>query len=270
MSCSATALGCGPLAPAFFSAAVGLRRKGLRFFASPVSSSFGRPVSASVTITSMGSRSSMVSSKRPASVTSGGTSGTTGWVSAAAPISPRPSMSRAPRLPMCSTRPRTCAGQLRALGQRRSTSPSLAGRSSVPHSGQFVGMTNSRSVPSRSSTTGPSTSGITSPALRKTTVSPMSTPLTLTTSWLCRVAWRTVDPATRTGSMTANGVARPVRPTLTTMSSRVVLTCSGGYLKAIAQRGARLVAPSSPCRASSSTFTTMPSISCSTEWRCSP
>ncbi len=91
-------------------------------------------------------------------------------------------------------------------------------------------MTNSRSVPSRSSTTGPSTSGMTSPALRSTTVSPISTPFALTTSWLCRVAWRTTEPATRAGSITANGVARPVRPTSTTMSSSFVFTCSGGYL----------------------------------------
>ena len=100
----------------------------------------------------------------------------------------------------------------------------------MPHTGQFVGITNSRSVPSRSSTTGPSTSGITSPALRSTTVSPMSTPLALTTSWLCSVACRTSEPATRTFSITANGVARPVRPIDTTMSSSFVCTCSGGYL----------------------------------------
>ena len=131
---------------------------------------------------------------------------------------------------MCSTLPRTCAGQLRALGQRRSTSPSLAGASGVPHSGQSSGMTKGRSLPSRSATTGPSTSGITSPALRSTTVSPMSTPLARTTSWLCRVAWRTSDPATRAFCMTANGVARPVRPMETTMSSSLVLTSSGGYL----------------------------------------
>ena len=67
-----------------------------------------------------------------------------------------------------------------------SASPSLAGASVVPHSGHVVGMTNSRSVPSRRSTTGPSTSGITSPALRITTVSPMSTPLRLTSEALCK------------------------------------------------------------------------------------
>ncbi len=82
-----------------------------------------------------------------------------------------------------------------------STSASLAGASGVPHSGQWVGMTNSRWVPSRRSTTGPSTSGITSPALRITTVSPISTPLRLTSEPLCRVARLTVDPAMRTGVM---------------------------------------------------------------------
>ena len=53
----------------------------------------------------------------------------------------------------------------------------------------------------------------------------------------------TVEPATSTGSITPNGVTRPVRPTLTRMSSSLVLTSSGGYLKAIAQRGARDVEP---------------------------
>ena len=82
--------------------------------------------------------------------------------------------------------------------RRRPPSP---GRSSVPHSGQWVGMTNSRSEPSRAATTGPSTSGMTSPALRMTTVSPISTPLRLTSQALCSVASCTVEPATFTGSM---------------------------------------------------------------------
>ena len=85
---------------------------------------------------------------------------------------------------------------------------------------------------------------MTSPALRSTTVSPMRTPLRLTSCALCRVAISTVEPATTTGSITPNGVTRPVRPTLTWMSSSLVLTSSGGYLKAIAQRGAREVEPS--------------------------
>ena len=46
--------------------------------------------------------------------------------------------------------------------------------------GSAVGITNSRSVPSRRSTTGPTISGMTSPALRSTTVSPISTPLRFT------------------------------------------------------------------------------------------
>ncbi|GAP61557.1 hypothetical protein AHiyo1_52710 [Arthrobacter sp. Hiyo1] len=33
-------------------------------------------------------------------------------------------------------------------------------------------------------------------------MSPIMTPLALTTSWLCRVAISTVDPATLTGSIT--------------------------------------------------------------------
>ena len=69
-----------------------------------------------------------------------------------------------------------------------------------------------------------------SPAFRTTTVSPIFTPLRATSEGLCRVAWATVEPATRTGFMTAKGVTRPVRPTCTPMSSRRVSTSSGGYL----------------------------------------
>ena len=71
---------------------------------------------------------------------------------------------------------------------------------------------------------------MTSPALRIITVSPMSTPLRLTSEALCKVASPTVEPATRTGSMNANGVTRPVRPTLTRMSRSLVCASSGGYL----------------------------------------
>jgi len=91
-------------------------------------------------------------------------------------------------------------------------------------------MTNARSSPVRAATTGPSTSGMTSPALRITTVSPTSTPLRRTSSALCSVASDTVEPATVTGSMKANGVTRPVRPTLTRMSTSFVVASSGGYL----------------------------------------
>jgi hypothetical protein len=70
-----------------------------------------------------------------------------------------------------------------------------------------------------------------------------------------------VTPPTNTGSSTAKGVARPVRPIDTRISSSFVVRSSGGNLKAIAQRGARDVEPSSSRWRSSSTFTTTPSIS---------
>ena len=59
-------------------------------------------------------------------------------------------MSNAPRPARWNSRSRSCAGHERAFGQRRSTSPAFCWASAVPHSGQCVGMTNSRSVPSRS------------------------------------------------------------------------------------------------------------------------
>ena len=178
-------------------------------------------------------------------------------------------MSKAPRPATWKTRSRSCAGQDRALGQRMSTSLSFSRRSGVPHSGHSVGISNGWASSGRRSTTGPTISGITSPALRTTTVSPISTPLRRTSFSLCRVARPTVEPATRTGSSSANGVTRPVRPTLTLMSRSLVVTSSGGYLKAIAHRGAREVEPSRRCSASWSTLTTTPSISCSTSCRCS-
>ena len=71
---------------------------------------------------------------------------------------------------------------------------------------------------------------MTSPALRITTVSPISTPLRFTSEALCSVARLTVDPAMRTGVMNAKGVTRPVLPTLTRMSLSLVWASSGGYL----------------------------------------
>jgi hypothetical protein len=137
--------------------------------------------------------------------------------------------------------------------------------------GHFVGIFHGRSPFGRSASTGPRISGITSPALRRITVSPGRTSLRLTSWALWRVAFSTVEPATRVGSITPYGVTRPVRPTLTRISRSLALTSSGGYLKAIAQRGARLVDPRRRWSATSSTFTTTPSISYGTiVWRCSP
>ena len=168
--------------------------------------------------------SGVSANRSPSSVT------TPAFSRATAPSQPSTSMSNAPRPARPEIRSRSWAGQVRALGQRMSLSPSFSGASGVPHAGHTVGIANSRSLPSRSSTTGPTISGITSPALRSTTVSPMSTPLRRTSSALCSVARSTVEPATTTGVITPNGVTRPVRPTLTWMSRSLVLTSSGGYL----------------------------------------
>ena len=166
----------------------------------------------------MSSKSSDSSTRMPLSIRS------------IAPFSPKASISSALREARYSNRAESCAGQDCVLGQRQSASPSFCGANFVPHAGQFSGKVHSYSLPSRCSRTGPRTSGIISPALRIMTVSPMSTPLRLTSDWLCRVAISTVDPETKTGSITAYGVTRPVRPTPTSMFLSFVVTSSGGYL----------------------------------------
>ena len=170
-------------------------------------------------------------------------------------------MSKAPRPATWKTRSRTWAGQNWWLGQRRSLSPSFCWASGVSQAGHLVGIFHARRPSGRSASTGPRISGITSPALRRITVSPGRTSLRLTSWALWRVAFSTVEPATRVGSITPYGVTRPVRPTLTRISSSLALTSSGGYLNAIAHRGARLVEPSRRCSATSSTLITTPSIS---------
>ncbi len=138
-------------------------------------------------------------------------------------------MSSAPRPARWNSRSRSWAGQDRALGHRQSTPPSSRA-SGVWHAGHSVGKSKALSDPERRSATGPTTSGITSPALRSTTMSPISTPLRASSSALWSVARSTVEPLTLTGSIIAKGVTRPVRPTLTWMSSSRVVTSSGGYL----------------------------------------
>ena len=136
--------------------------------------------------------------------------------------------------------------------------------SGSPQDGHFVGNFHfglRRAGTPGPSLTGPTTSGITSPALRTMTRSPGRTSFAATWSWLCSVATPTVEPPTKTGSRRAKGVARPVRPIDTMMSISRVVRSSGGNLKAMAQRGARDVAPSTFCRAKSSTLVTTPSIS---------
>ena len=55
-------------------------------------------------------------------------------------------------------------------------------RNLLPQSGHSVGITNAFSLPVRLSITGPKTSGITSPALRIKTVSPIKIPLRIISS----------------------------------------------------------------------------------------
>ncbi len=140
-------------------------------------------------------------------------------------------------------------------------SPSFCWASVVPHEGHSVGITHSAKPSGRRGSTGPTISGITSPALRSTTVSPGRTSLRLTSWALWSVARSTVEPATLVGSITPNGVTRPVRPVLTSIARSLALTSSGGYLNAIAQRGAREVEPSRRWRPTWSTLITTPSIS---------
>ena len=146
-----------------------------------------------------------------------------GWVRASAASSPSPSMSKAERAPKWAIRSVICAGHPAWFGQRRSTSPSFWGASFVPHEGQLCGMTKGYSLPSRAATTGATISGITSPAFRKTTRSPIKTPFRATSLALCKVARETWEPATRMRSITPYGVTRPVRPTWTRISRRRVL-----------------------------------------------
>ena len=145
--------------------------------------------------------------------------------------------------------------------QRIFTSPS--GRVSSPFIGHehTDGNTHGCESLGRSDNTGPTTSGITSPALRTVTVSPGRTSFRRTWSSLCSVAIATFEPPTNTDSRTANGVTRPVRPTEIWMSLSNVVRSSGGNLNAIAQRGARAVKPNISRCARSSTLTTTPSIS---------
>jgi len=193
--------GAIPLPTCRIDSATRNRANGLVFAAARLSSSL-RPLAlrapAFVVKKSERSRSASVSENRSPSSTSRPAPS-----SASAACQPSVSMSSAARPARWNSRSRSWDGQERWLGQRMSASDSFSGRSSVPHAGQWVGITKARSVPSRNSTTGPRISGMTSPAFRRMTVSPISTPLRATSEALCSVAASTVDPATKTGSIRA-------------------------------------------------------------------
>ena len=113
---------------------------------------------------------------------------------------------------------------------QRIATPSSSRTMGEPHSGQRSGRRKGTAPSGRLDFTTSNTSGMISPALRTSTVSPMRTSSLSMKSWLCSVAFVTVVPARRTGSMTALGVSTPVRPTCTAMSRTTLSFTSGGYL----------------------------------------
>ncbi|MNT11470.1 hypothetical protein D3C72_1463520 [compost metagenome] len=138
-----------------------------------------------------------------------------------------------------------CAEQNRPPEQRAMASPSSR-TTCEPHTGHASSILNGSGAGSgRFSSTTLSTSGITSPARRTTTVSPTRTSLRRTSSSLCKVAFVTVTPPTETGARRATGVMAPVRPTWISMPSTCVSASSAGNLCASAKRGARETKPSS-------------------------
>ena len=137
-------------------------------------------------------------------------------------------MSMAPREAKWHTAAQRFCGQA-SLAQTCWASPS-ARTSGSPQDGQSAGKAHGTESSGRNSRTGPTTSGMTSPALRTTTVSPGRTSLIRTWSSLWSVAMATVEPPTKTGAMTAKGVALPVLPIETWMSRSVVVRSSGGSL----------------------------------------
>ena len=139
-----------------------------------------------------------------------------------------------------------CAGQLSSAEQRHTAAPSSR-TTSAPQTGQLIGIDHATAPAGRASITTCTTSGITSPARRTITVSPLRTSSRATWSALCRVARVTVTPPTCTGRISAQGVTAPVRPTLTSIDSTTVVCSCAGNLCASAQRGARETKPIVAC-----------------------
>ncbi|MNC12186.1 hypothetical protein D3C75_599000 [compost metagenome] len=171
-----------------------------------------------------------------------------------------PSTSSARRETKCLSASFRCAPQIKPPVQRATASPSTRS-TSEPQTGQCAGKTISVVFSGRSDSTTPTTCGITSPARRITTRSPILNPRRSISSALCKVALLTSTPATCTGSSRATGVMAPVRPTWNSTSRTKVICSWAGNLNAVAQRGARATKPSVSCRASESTLITTPSIS---------
>ena len=172
---------------------------------------------------------------------------------------PQPSIFIASRLTKWISPSRPSAGQCGLVQRIAASAP---WRSTLqPHSGHTDGISTGFSSPVRLLATTHSTSGMISPALLITTLSPMRISLALIKSSLCSVARLITLPLSRTGVSIAVGVSTPVRPTRQSISSSVVSACSGGYLKAMAQRGSLPVAPKAFCCSTALTLMTAPSVS---------
>ena len=163
-------------------------------------------------------------------------------------LSPKPSIFMARREAKCLMASLTWAGQYKPPVQRATASPTPRS-TSEPHTGHCAGKLIGLASVGRRSVTTRATSGITSPARRIITKSPMRISLRSISSILCKVALLTVTPPTNTGLSLATGVNAPVRPTWNSTSTSSVISSCAGNLCAIAQRGARLTKPSDCCRA---------------------
>src|SRR5688500_18884850 len=145
-------------------------------------------------------------------------------------------MSAAARDAQWISRRTVCAGQATFVQYSSRLLPCSV--SGSPQLGHSDGGTISRSAPVRlDSSRTPATNGITSPARRTSTVSPILMPRARITSWLASVARVTVVPPTNTGSSAATGATLPVLPTSHSTSASTVVFSSAAYLNASAPRG---------------------------------
>ena len=145
-------------------------------------------------------------------------------------------MSAAAREAQWIRRRTVCAGQATLVQYSSRLLPCSV--SGCPHDGHSPGGSISRSAPVRlEASSTPATNGITSPARRTSTVSPIRTSRARITSWLASVARVTVVPPTNTGSSTATGATLPILPTSHTTSASTVVFSSAANLYASAPRG---------------------------------
>ena len=169
-------------------------------------------------------------------------------------LSPRPSMSKALREQKCFSPSTACAGQTSFPG---------AAAHDVGLAGLLVDLAQSRRAADRADLAGIRRASAPAAACRapprgsagsrrRRAARPpcrrRARPCALISSSLCSVALETTTPPTVTGFSLATGVSAPVRPTLISIASTIVVACSAGNLCATAQRGERDTKPSRCCR----------------------